>query len=281
VTKSRARGRRDGPAQGAADAGPSTVAGRTSHDPAAQPGAGGGWLDAAIAVGGGALWGACFFATERALLPWLALAPLLWLLGRRRAPLLGLLHGTVAWIVAIPWIVPTVVTYGHQPRPLAVVFFTLLAVYLGAYHAVFAWLGRGAWRRGGVAAMAGLPALWCVLELVRSWLGSGFPWNLAGNAWIAVPGALELGAWTGIHGTSFLLLLANAGVAYGVTLRRWEPAAAGALIALLPLAMAARWAGPAAVGGPTLPVRLLQPATPILGGGDPAGIAPPHQNKGG
>ncbi len=46
-------------------------------------------VDVAVAVAGGALWAACFGPTERVLLPWIALAPLIWLLGRPRAPLLG------------------------------------------------------------------------------------------------------------------------------------------------------------------------------------------------
>lgn len=244
---------------------------------AAMP-SGGGWLDLAVAVGGGALWAACFFQTERTFLPWVALAPLCWLLGRRRAPLLALVHGTVAWIVAIPWIVPTVVTYGALPFPLAVVLFTLLAAYLGAYHAAFAWIGRAAWRRGGTAALCALPALWCVLEVARSSLGgAGFPWNLAGNAWIAVPGALPLAAWTGVYGVSFLLVLANTGVAYAIARRRWEPAAATALPALLILAFAARWAAPGPALGPAVAVRILQPATPILSSLDRVAIAAAHQ----
>ena len=216
-----------------------------------------------VAVAAGVLWAWCFGQTERVVLPWIALAPLVWLLGRRRAPLLGLVHGTVTWIVAIPWIVPTLVTYGEIPRPLAIVLFTLLAAYLGAYHAAFAWLGRLLWRRGGAALLA-LPALWCVLEVVRSWLISGFPWNLAGNAWVAMPGALEATAWIGVYGVSFLLVLANVGIAWAIARRRWEPAIASALAALLVLALAARWAGPQPEPGPPVAVRILQPNTPIL-----------------
>ncbi len=197
------------------------------------------------------------------MLPWIALAPLVWLLGRPRAPLLGLVHGTVAWLVAIPWIVPTLVTYGEIPRPLAIVLLTLLAAYLGAYHAAFAWLGRALWRRGGAALLA-LPALWCVLEVVRSWLISGFPWNLAGNAWIAMPGALAATAWIGVYGVSFLLVLANVGIGTRSRGRRWEPALAAVLAALLVLALAARWAGPQPEPGPAVAVRILQPNTPIL-----------------
>jgi apolipoprotein N-acyltransferase len=209
-------------------------------------------------------------------LPWIALAPLVWLLGRPRAALLGLVHGTVTWIVAIPWIIPTLVTYGEIPRAIAIVLLTLLAAYLGAYHAAFVWLGRALWRRGGAALLA-LPALWCLLEVARSWLISGFPWNLAGTAWIAMPGALDAAAWIGVYGVSFLLVLANMGIAYGIARRQWEPALAAALTALLVLAVAARWAGPQPEPGPAVAVRILQPNTPILNFADRVEIAAAYQ----
>jgi len=223
------------------------------------------------------LWAACFGETERVLLPWFALVPLVWLCGRPRGALLALLHGTVAWIIAIPWIVPTVVTYGGLPPALAVVLFTLLALYLGAYHAAFVALGRGQWRRGGFVALCALPALWCLLEVARGWLLSGFPWNQAGHAWIAVAGALPVSAWIGVHGVSFLVLLANAGIARGLAVRRWEPAAAACLVALLVLALGARWATPTEASGPRLPVRIVQPNTPILGSEDRAEIDAAYQ----
>jgi apolipoprotein N-acyltransferase len=176
-------------------------------------------------------------------------------------------------MVAIPWIVPTLVTYGGIARPLAVLLFALLAVYLGSYHAAFAWLGGRLWRHGGWAPFLALPALWCVLEAVRSRLVSGFPWNLAGTAWIAVPGALPIASWIGVSGVSFLALLANAGVAHGVARRRIEPAAATSLAVLLALALGLRWAGPRPTREPGVQVRILQPATPILGGDDREAIA--------
>jgi apolipoprotein N-acyltransferase len=212
--------------------------------------------------------------TERVLLPWLALVPLVWLIGRPRAPLLGLVHGTTAWVVSIPWIVPTVITYGGLSPALAVTLFLLLALYLGAYHALFVWLGRPLWRRGGVVAVLGLPALWCLLEVARAWVLSGFPWNQAGYAWIAMPGALPLSAWTSVYGLSFLLVFASAGIALGIARRGVEPAAIPCLVALLILAFGARWGGPDdPPPGRELPVRILQPNTPILDGDDSAAIA--------
>ena len=67
----------------------------------------------------------------------------------------------------------------------------LLASYLGLYHAVFAWLGARLWRRRNGLALLGLPALWVVLEVVRSHVATGFPWNLAGYSAAGLPGATD------------------------------------------------------------------------------------------
>ncbi len=79
------------------------------------------------------------------------------------------------------------------------------------------------------------------LEWLRTYLGGGFPWNLAGYSWVDVPGALPLSAWIGAYGISFLALLTSVAVAASIQRRRWEPAAIGLLIPLLLLPLAGRW----------------------------------------
>ncbi|HEX5761462.1 MAG TPA: apolipoprotein N-acyltransferase [Thermoanaerobaculia bacterium] len=228
-----------------------------------------------LAAGGGAVWGLCFGRETLPLASWAALAPLLLLLGHRRAPLLGWLHGTLFWAVSISWITPTLETYGGLPRPLALALTAGLCAFLGLYHLAFAWLGRPLWRRGGALPLAALPALWVALEWLRTYAVSGFPWNLAGYAWIDVPGALPLAAWIGVFGLSYLLVLANTGVARAVARGRWAPAAVPLLLPLLLLPLAGRWsrswsadAGELSAlsgAGPVArPVRILQPNIPNL-----------------
>ncbi|MFQ5350050.1 MAG: apolipoprotein N-acyltransferase [Thermoanaerobaculia bacterium] len=218
---------------------------------------------------GGLLWALCFGRETLPLASWLALAPLVLLLARRWSWALGWLHGLIYWLVAIPWIRPTLETYGGLPTWLASVSLLLLCLYLGAYHGLFALLGAPLWRRGGVVAITGLPALWVALEWLRAHLFSGFPWNLAAYAWTEVAGALPIAAWIGAYGVSFLLLVANVGTAVAVTRRSRLPGVAAVLACLLALAIGARWgdgsrsAGGVADGGGAAgsPVRLLQPNT--------------------
>jgi apolipoprotein N-acyltransferase len=225
-----------------------------------------------LAVGGGVVWAFAFGRQGMLVAPWLALAPLPLLLGRRRPTLLALLWGVTYWLTAIPWIAYVLRRYGELPWALAVFCLLLLAGYLALFPALFAGLGARLWRisparRGGtfvaslLVPLFALPALWVALEWLRAHLFSGFPWNLAGYAWVEVPGALPLSAWVGVYGISYLVLFANTGVALAVDRRRWEPAALGVLLPLILLAAGGRWGAgqPLWTGPEPEPVRIVQP----------------------
>jgi apolipoprotein N-acyltransferase len=61
----------------------------------------------------------------------------------------------------------------------------------------WSWWVRFRWILGSAAA-------WVLLEMVRGWLLGGFPWNLLGSAFYKTLPLLQLAAWTGIYGLSFL-----------------------------------------------------------------------------
>jgi len=58
----------------------------------------------------------------------------------------------------------------------------------------------------GFSAIAGL---WVILEWVRSWLLLGFPWAPLSLSQWERPVVLQLAAWTGAYGVSFLLIFFN------------------------------------------------------------------------
>jgi len=217
---------------------------------------------ALLAIAGGAAWGACHAVATKPALAFVALSPLVVLLGRRRAGRLGWLHGTVAWCVAIPWIVPTLTDFGLISGWLAGLALLLLAGFLGLYDAAFAALGARLWRRGDALSLAALPALWVALEALRGRLLTGFPWNLAAYAWVDLPGALPLASWIGAWGVSYLVVAANVAVAVGVARRRWQPALAGLLVPLALLPVAARFAAPPDPPRRPKPARVVQPNIP-------------------
>lgn len=220
-----------------------------------------------FALVGGVLWGLCFSPEGFRWAPWVALAPMVLLLERPGAVRLGFLFGFASWVTAIPWIAPTLMTFGGLSPWLAWPLLLLLSAYLGAYGGLFALLARPIWQRGSVTwVMIGLPAVWVALEWVRAWMISGFPWNLAAYAWIESPGALEAAGWVGAYGVSFVAVWANTGLALALARRRWSIAAWALLVPLTVLATADRLERRVDIepAGRPIAVRVLQPNIPNL-----------------
>lgn len=218
------------------------------------------WLGPLWAISAGAVWAAMFGRHGYLLAPWLALVPLLLLLALPRAGRWSFLAAMASWLVAIPWIAPTLVTFGNLGAVLGVLGLLLLAAILGAYSALFAVLAAPLWRDGrAFVVLAGVPSAWVVAEWLRGHLFSGFPWNLAAYSFLEVPGALALSSWVGAYGVTALVVFANTGVALAVARRKLAPALLSVSVTLLLLAAASQWARPAPTLAAGSPVRLLQP----------------------
>jgi apolipoprotein N-acyltransferase len=119
-----------------------------------------------------------------------------------------------------------------------------LAIFPALVTLGLAWVG---WR--GAARVLLLAILWLLVEWLRSWMLTGFPWNLIGTVWSFSPAMLQLAAITGVWGLSLVTVLAAAAPAMlgdgpggrgGGRRARW--AIAGGLV-LLPALV---WAGGAA-----------------------------------
>ena len=225
----------------------------------------------------GVAWGLCHGAASMWLAPWIALVPLFFLLSETARPFqIGFLHGLGAWCAGLPWIVPTLSVFGGVAWPLAIGALLLLASYLALFHAVFAWLVARLWRRRGPAANGGRAVVaaagcWVALEVLRAWLISGFPWNLAAYSVVATEGALPLAAWIGAYGVSALVVGTNAALGWSLARRSRSGLLLAVLVPFLVLALAARFASAersAVRGEHPLAVRLVQPDIRNLAAGE-------------
>jgi apolipoprotein N-acyltransferase len=117
-------------------------------------------------------------------------------------------------------------TYGGLPLPLSFLLLIALSLYLALYVGVFAYGVTRLSSRGTLAYLVGVPALWVGLEYVRTFLLTGFPWNLLGYSQYQYLSVIQIASITGVYGISFLLVLTNAGMALGCLLfrRGWRPA---------------------------------------------------------
>lgn len=130
--------------------------------------------------------------------------------------------GTLSWVFLLWWLRHYPVQVGLSPV-LGYISVVLLSLVLGAFFAAWSLLARWmgaivmegtlAHRIGSMFALAGA---WVVLEWVRSWLFSGFPWlPLAASQWER-PLLLQVLSVTGAWGLSFILVFFNLGLAFYV-----------------------------------------------------------------
>lgn len=198
-----------------------------------------------------------------------AFTGLLWLVdgvaGRRQAALVGWAFGFGHFASGLYWVGIAFLVDAERfgwAMPFAVAG---LAAGLALFPALALWLiGAPAW--GGPARVALLALAWLVVEWLRSWVLTGFPWNLIGTAWTVSPAVMQLAALTGIWGLSAMTVLAAGAPA---VLARGGRGRAALAIGLL-LLPAAAWAGgalrladapaPGAAVVPGVLLRIVQPS---------------------
>ena len=205
----------------------------------------------------------------------LALLIRLWLWPDRRGPWIGAALLFLACLYGFHWIFVSLHTYGLMPAPVASIATALLALYVSAYGILAGWVIRSAlqarasrvpvWSK--VLFMAGVITL---LEWVRGWLFSGFPW--LGWGYHQVDGWLAgFAPWLGVYGVTFFASLTAALIAIGQP----KPLFAALFIPLLGGALGSvQFDEP--VGSP-LRVALIQGAVPQQMKFDPQFIATTKQ----
>lgn len=227
-------------------------------------GARGLWLGAAAS---GLLLALCFPKADLGWLAWAALVP--WL-RRLLAPhttwkeglASGWLGGTAFFLFLLYWIYPTCRAGGVEPPWAALALLglaSLLALTVAGFGAGAA-LAAGRWP-GHPGLPALVAAMWVAAEMVREHV-LGFPWELLGYSQWRAPSLLQVTAWTGVHGLSFLLVWANAAAALALMPRRGGRAALKFLAPPLAAAGLVWGAGAAALKAPapgrTVAVAVLQ-----------------------
>ena len=160
----------------------------------------------------------------RASLAWIALVPLLLCILQpdrsgapirpRTAALLGYVCGTLWYAGNCYWIYQTMHIYGGMPEPLAFLILILFALYLGLYHALFAWL-LSLVRTSSIGLRGALllaPFLWVTVELARARITS-FPWDLLGYSQIDNSLLTAIAPMSGVMAISFAIAAINAAIA--------------------------------------------------------------------
>ena len=149
-------------------------------------------------------------------LAWVAFVPLLlslWNKNARDAFITGYLFGVTYFFGTLYWIYHSINHYGGVSLLSSICIVILLCCYLGLYPAVFSSLFSAMLRKTKLPALLVAPVIWVVLEFIRSYALSGFPWSSIGYSQYKFLPLIQVADVTGVYGISFLLLAANGAVA--------------------------------------------------------------------
>jgi apolipoprotein N-acyltransferase len=200
---------------------------------------------------------------------------------------IGYVGGLAFWLLSIRWLLLMPVT------GLPIVGWAALSAYVALYFGIWTWLvsrfprpcdpasatdtgpgsgdeGDVSWGRRALWALSGAGA-WVSLEMLRGWLFSGFPWNPIGVTQYQMAPLIQMAAWTGVHGVSFLVVWGSLGILLAVLRILRRPGARGAWVAELAVPMlvvavlfhlGARRLAPETRAPRTLRVACVQPSIP-------------------
>ena len=125
----------------------------------------------------------------------------------RQAALRGGLFGLGLFGFGIYWIYISLHDYGNAPAPFAVLATFLVILLMALYPALTGWLlARWGPPPGPLRWVLAFPALWTLLDWMRSWLFTGFPWLALGYSQIDAPLG-QFAPCVGVFGVGWLVLL--------------------------------------------------------------------------
>ncbi len=180
-----------------------------------------------LAAFSGILLTLSFPKTSISFLAWFALVPLF--ASSRNLSLkgsfsLGLLAGLVHYLTLIYWLAHTMSTYGHLPFYVSLPVLFLLSFYLALYTAIFI-MTLTSLCPNPISYFLTAPLIWVSLEYLRSFLFTGFPWELLGYSQFNVLQIIQISDIFGVYGVSFCIVLFNASlflIYLGLTGKDWK-----------------------------------------------------------
>jgi apolipoprotein N-acyltransferase len=176
-----------------------------------------------LSLGAGALAVGGFAPFDIWPLPALSLALLFGMLARtgslRAGFVTGLSWGLGFFIAGVSWVFVSLSVYGGMAAWLAALATFLFCGFLALFPATVGalqarWPGAPALR-----VLLLMPLLWGASEWVRGWIFTGFPWLVVGYSQVPASPLAGYAPVLGVYGVSFLLALAAALLAWGVTAR--------------------------------------------------------------
>jgi apolipoprotein N-acyltransferase len=211
------------------------------------------WTSRAILFVFGVLFTAAFAPFGLTVLMPIVLLPLLYVYvsaSPRDAGWLSFFFGFGLFLSGTYWIYISVVVFGEAPAWIAFVLMLGLVLIMSAHLFVTGWLISRFSHGEPWLLLIVAPAIWVLIEWLRGWILSGFPWLAIGYSQIDSP----LAGWApviGVYGVSFMMMLSVTAILVAVMTEGRQRWAALGLIA-----------SPWIIGGVLLFVDWTEPSGP-------------------
>lgn len=157
----------------------------------------------------------CFPKPNLFLMAWIALVPFLLSLynkSPKEAFKAGFLFGIPYFFGTLYWIYHSINHYGGISFLGSIAIVILLCLFLSLYPALFALLFSLTIRKTQLPALLIAPVFWVVLEFLRTYIFTGFPWSSIGYSQYQFLTIIQIADITGICGVSFLIVAVNGAV---------------------------------------------------------------------
>jgi apolipoprotein N-acyltransferase len=121
----------------------------------------------------------------------------------------GLLSGLIFNILGLYWIVPTLKFYIGILKACILAF--LLCIYLSLYWGIWSTTVKFFSNiiSNNINFIAVSSCIWVLLEYLRTYLLTGFPWLLIGHSQFNLLPIIQIVEFTGVYGVSFLIIFVN------------------------------------------------------------------------
>ena len=177
-----------------------------------------------------------------------------------QAALSGFAFGLGYFLAGVSWVYVSMHDFGAMPAILAALATFLFCVYLALFPAIAGALVLRFFPQAKARIVAAA-ALFVLLEWLRGWLFTGFPWLTIGTSQVPASPLAGYAPYVGAYGTSLAVATAAAFVAALAASHAWSHARAGiaaGIAVLFLVGLGARlpaWTEPA---GPSVSMALLQ-----------------------
>ena len=163
----------------------------------------------------------------------------------KRSALIGFFYGLGMFGTGISWVHVSIDTFGGMPKIASMFLMCLLISYLALYPALFGYLfNRFNRQRPFHQLLLSGPVIWLVLDWIRGWLFTGFPWLWMGYSQLNTPLA-HFAPIFGVEGITLALMLISGSITATLYYRNWRPFMVAVLVVILAvLAGIPQWVKP-------------------------------------